>query len=148
MVFQKGKQLGNKFGLKTRFKKGNTPWNKGIKCPQISESNSREKNCNWKGGICHSMGYIKIKIRSHPFADKQGYVYEHRLVMEKHLGRFLTKIEVVHHKNDIRDDNRIENLKLFKNQDEHTRYHNNLRYKKSTYKRIINFILNMFRRKK
>jgi hypothetical protein len=39
--------------------------------------------------------------------------------MEKHLGRHLDKEEVVHHKNKIRDDNRLSNLELFMNNGEH-----------------------------
>jgi hypothetical protein len=66
---------------------------------------------NWKGGrTVDSKGYVKTMNREHPCADKSGYVFEHRLVMEKILGRYLTSGEHVHHLNGVKDDNRKENL--------------------------------------
>lgn len=77
--------------------------------PEISGSN----HYNWKGGqMLSSDGYVLIKQDNHPHADMWGYVREHRLVMERHLGRYLQSNEFVHHKNGIRADNRPENLEL------------------------------------
>ncbi len=102
----------------TAFKKGNSPWNKGIDTPK------REFSCHWKGGRRkHCRGYIEIYSPEHPFKNKQNYVLEHRLVMEKHIGRYLTPNEVVHHINRITDDNRIENLILFENHSKHMLHH-------------------------
>lgn len=78
---------------------------------------------NWKGGRSKkSDGYILRTIRTHPYADKFGRVYEHRFIMEQSLGRYLTKDEQIHHINEIRDDNRIENLKLM-SRTEHLKFH-------------------------
>lgn len=83
----------------------------------------RSNNPNWRGGRIKKHGYILIYTPSHPNCDSIGYVFEHRLVMEKYLGRFLDKKEVVHHINKIVDDNRIENLMLFLNNGLHLRFH-------------------------
>ena|SRR3990167_2549344 len=71
-----------------------------------------EKSPNWKGGRNKSLGYIYIYKPGHPFA-KSKYIAEHKYIMEQKLGRYLIKGENVHHKNGIRDDNRIENLELW-----------------------------------
>ena len=83
----------------------------------------------WKGGkiIKHyperNTSYIQIHRPNHPLATKKGYVLEHRLVMEKILGRYLESEEVVHHINKDGTDNREKNLVLFLENGDHLRDH-------------------------
>ena len=70
---------------------------------------------NHRGKIQQKNGYITICIGNKKY-------YEHRLVMEEHLGRKLKNTEQVHHINGIKTDNRIENLRLI-NHNEHASYH-------------------------
>ena len=114
----------------------------GGKCPvyghKMSEETYRKMKPIWKengnrlrkGIKKHSEGYILIYCPEHPFADKVGYVLEHRLVMEKALGRMLNKDEYVHHINGNKTDNDIKNL-LLTNRSEHAKIHMEMRYKKN-----------------
>lgn len=67
---------------------------------------------NWKGGKRTSpFGYTQIRqIRN--ATDDGGYKFEHIIVMEEYLGRKLFPGETIHHKNGVRNDNRLENLEL------------------------------------
>jgi hypothetical protein len=96
--------------------------------PLSEERKKKIGLANWKGGrVKHSEGYIYVSQPEHPYAVNS-YVLEHRLVMEKHLGRYLTPEEVVHHEGE-KDDNRIEMLKLFENNVKHKAYHKMLKEK-------------------
>ena len=66
--------------------------------------------------------YLYGLVPSHPKATKNGYVLEHRLQIEKKLGRFLNSDEVVHHKDEDKHNNKIENLEVM-SRAEHTRLH-------------------------
>ena len=83
------------------------------------------KSSSWKGGkIITRQGYVAISLQPddffYPMVMRYGYVLEHRLVMAKHLNRCLLSWEIVHHKNGIRNDNRIENLELLPASYKHT----------------------------
>lgn len=72
-----------------------------------------DENHNWKGGkITTRFGYVKEYSPEHPNSVSK-YVLEHRLVMEKMIGRYLETNEEVHHKNGIRNDNSPDNLELW-----------------------------------
>ena len=92
------------------------------KCQGVALSGKNHPN--WKGGrVKEADGCFRVYCPTHPFASKRKYVLEHRLVMEKHLGRTLLPTEIVHHINGIKDDNRIENLQLFSSSGEHLCHH-------------------------
>lgn len=124
----------NKKGLQVGWSKGKklhyTVWNKGkkgvqspywlgkkrsedtlVKMRNASTGKLKENARNWKSGrISTGRGYIMIYESN---GEKTLYRLEHTVVMEKHIGRKLLEGENVHHKNGVRDDNRIENLELW-----------------------------------
>ena len=105
-----GKEI---FILQSRIKIGKGKFC-SIRCGKVGK-----RSIFWKGGKRTVNGYVRIYKPDHPNSDQQGCMAEHRLVMEKYLGRYLTKKEVVHHKNSNKQDNRIENLELLPNQSIH-----------------------------
>lgn len=109
-----------------------------IQC-QRTGPRAGEGHPDWTGGVVRQKGgYIKVYCPEHPncqrinanraakangkFYQKAIYVWQHRLVMETHLGRLLKPNEVVHHINGNPSDNRIENLQLFHTNASHLKH--------------------------
>ncbi len=95
-------------------KKNHVEWSKDLTKTDRLELEAESK-------IINSRGYIKI-YGPHFTVGQTGFIYEHRFVMEQFLGRRLRPYENVHHINEIKVDNRIENLYLTSNS-EHTSLH-------------------------
>jgi len=133
------KIMGIKFTKKHRNKiskalKGRVSWSKNKKCPQFSGKNNyffgkhfKGKNHPyWKGGKTKDKdGYIYIYKPKHPFHNNKNYVLKHRLVVEKHIGRYLLLKEQTHHLNENTSDNKPQNLMAFTSNSAHQRFHKN-----------------------
>lgn len=104
-----GIKKGQRLSPATELKKGLTPpkYNGGV-------SYTRPRP--------NGKSYRLTLNKTHPNVTNRGYVREHRLVMEQHIGRILNKDEVVHHINGDTLDNRIENLELMTKK-EHDAHH-------------------------
>jgi hypothetical protein len=94
------------------------------------------KNPKWRGGrTIDKDGYVLIFKPDYPGPKRiKCYVLEHRWKIEQKIGRLLAPGEIVHHKNNIKSDNRIKNLKLMTKKD-----HDNLhrpRLIKSRWKKL------------
>jgi len=91
-------------------------------CTRIEQRG--QDNPSWHGGKIKDVhGYIHILMPTHPSANSMGYVRESRLVMEEKLGRLLKGSEQVHHINGVKDDNRLDNLSLMRNNGQHMKLH-------------------------
>ncbi len=127
-LFQKGHKgywLGKKRSLKVK--------------KQISLMSSGDKSSRWKGGTTIHQGYRMIKMPNHPHCRKSGYIMEHRLVMEKKIGRYLMPNEKVHHNDENKLNNNPFNLKLNDNNIDHLKmFHlknkrNDVKYQKVSF---------------
>lgn len=108
------------------YKQGKNRHCKG--CANIIHARKGKANPGWKGGRrTERSGYIVVYVPDdsffRPMANEKNYLGEHRLVMAQHLGRCIQPWEFVHHKNGIRNDNRIENLELT-TKSNHSKDHN------------------------
>jgi hypothetical protein len=97
-------------------------WRKTLRKYNNKHKPRGKDHYNWKGGKKIQKGYSLMYHPNHPSHDKNGYIMEHRYVMEQHLGRYLIKQEDIHHINKVKTDNRIENLMLFPNRSAHRKY--------------------------
>jgi hypothetical protein len=84
---------------------------------------SRETAAHWKGGISRSKGYTLALAKGHPRATEKGYVFEHVLIAERAVGRFLVPPIEVHHFNELRSDNSPGNLVVCPDREYHLLLH-------------------------
>jgi len=117
----------------------------------IRSTNVKENNGKWQGGkYLTGKGYIRVKEYNHPFTASYSYILEHRLVIERYLRemcpnhpalieingeKYLNPKWIVHHKGtryplgsiENKQDNKIDNLGIYKSSGLHTKYHHSIR---------------------
>jgi len=83
-----------------------------------------KNNPNWKGGYrINNDGYAMVLMPDHPRSQVGGYVLEHILIIEKVLGKALPLKAKTHHVNEVRHDNRNENIVVCENDAYHFLLH-------------------------
>ena len=106
---------------------------KGQHLSSLTEFKKGEPSLNNKGGYQSPVGYLWIWKPEHHRANKSGYVLNCILVVEDKTKRELLSSEVVHHKNEIKSDDRIENLQVM-TREEHKSYHAKKRWDNNTFR--------------
>ena len=117
-------------GLTTEDRQKNGKKNKGR--PKSKSRKTGAAAPVWEFGMHErkdKAGYILVYCPDHPHANYDGYVFKHRLVVERETGEYLRPDLVVHHINFKRDDNRIENLRVM-TKSEHRKLHSEERRKR------------------
>ena len=93
---------------------------------KLNLNQKRENNRNWKGGRIRSGGYIRLSGKFDcPYLRKGDTVLEQYYVWWKHYGiqNPILRGELLHHKNENKTDNRIENLEKME-WNNHAKFHN------------------------
>jgi hypothetical protein len=119
------------FTQPARIAKGNGKYCSKSCSGKASVLGKNKEKCNsWKGGITKTKsGYVQVLCRNHPKANQRGYIFEHILVAEKNLGKYLPDGAVVHHVNENPSDNSPENLVIC----ESNSYHHGLHRRSRAY---------------
>lgn len=114
-------EIARKIGTNTRLVRGFLD-REGIKRKYPTNYGGPRSPC-WRGGRhVDKNGAIYILSPDHPHKTHAGYVFEHRLIMEKMIGRYLIPNEVVHHRDGNPGNNSPDNLQLFSENAEHLAY--------------------------
>lgn len=100
------------------LKKGHPENERCLQCAMkfYGDTHKGENSPSWKGGVSANRSYTMIKLQPddpfYPMTNDNGRVNESRFIMAKRLGRCLKTEEHVHHRNEIRSDDRPKNLIL------------------------------------